>query len=210
MKIVAISDTHNKLDQIKLPPGDLLIVSGDFTMAGELKELATFNHAIGHVKNMYKHGALVIPGNHELGCERNFGFVKGLLYNVNYFIHHEEIVIDGKRFFGSAYTPRFFDWEYNLDRGPAIKAKWDLIPYGIDVLITHGPVAGIHDINSKGESMGCQDLLDAVLRIKPKLHICGHNHSGYGIEAVRGVTFINASTCNEKYLPINAPIEIEI
>lgn len=38
--------------------------------------------------------------------------------------------------------PWFYGWGFNLPRGQALLEKWNLIPEGIDVLITHGPPLG--------------------------------------------------------------------
>jgi len=43
-----------------------------------------------------------------------------------------------------------------------------------------------------------------------KLHCYGHIHCAYGFEVIEGVTFVNASTCNEQYFPSNPPIVVEI
>ncbi|MCD4802081.1 MAG: hypothetical protein K8R16_03970 [Anaerolineales bacterium] len=53
---------------------------------------------------------------------------------------------------------------------------------------------------------GCQDLLDVVKRIKPAIHIFGHIHEDYGINAIDGTTFINASSCDQLYQPVNPPL----
>jgi Icc-related predicted phosphoesterase len=54
------------------------------------------------------------------------------------------------------------------------------------------------------------DLYNKVLNIKPKLHIFGHIHEGYGIKEQDGITFINASTCTLGYNPTNKPIQISL
>jgi len=38
--------------------------------------------------------------------------------------------------------PWFYGWGFNLLRGQALLEKWNLIPEGVDVLITHGPPLG--------------------------------------------------------------------
>ena len=50
---------------------------------------------------------------------------------------------------------------------------------GIDVMITHGPPAGILDTTAHGD-VGCDHLLRAVGRTKPKLHCFGHIHESWG------------------------------
>lgn len=52
-------------------------------------------------------------------------------------------------------------------------------------------------------------LLNAVQRVKPKLHIFGHIHESYGTHTTEETTFINASICNEQYKPVNKPIVYE-
>jgi len=93
------------------------------------------------------------------------------------------------KFYGSPWQPWFYDWAFNLERGAEIRAKWDLIPEVIDVLITHGPPFGIGDLTARGDKAGCQDLLEVLERIKPRVHIFGHIHEGYGITSNGTNTF---------------------
>ncbi|KKM07384.1 hypothetical protein LCGC14_1734470 [marine sediment metagenome] len=94
----------------------------------------------------------------------------------------------------------------------AIK-KWAMIPDDTDILVTHGPPHGILDIPkppAEVRKCGCKKLLSAVLRVKPKVHIFGHIHGGYGRVEQDGIQFINASVCTELYQPINVAQIIEI
>jgi hypothetical protein len=50
----------------------------------------------------------------------------------------------------------------------------------------------------------------ALQRIRPKVHVFGHIHEGYGVLKQNGTTFINASVCDERYRPFNAPIVIDL
>ena len=43
MKIVCISDTHGRHDQLSVPPGDVLVHAGDFTESGDLSSLRVFS-----------------------------------------------------------------------------------------------------------------------------------------------------------------------
>ena len=124
------------------------------------------------------------------------------------------------KIYGSPWQPRFGWWAFNLERGPDIKAKWDMIPEDTDILVTHGPPRGygdkvyrgvIHDemmdqMLSEYERVGCYDLKKAVERVKPKYHIFGHIHSGYGTYKNKDTTFINASIVNERYENVHTPI----
>jgi Icc-related predicted phosphoesterase len=67
-------------------------------------------------------------------------------------------------------------------RGTAAREYWDLIPDGLDVLITHGSPFGILDQEEpSGEHLGCAELLKAVEDKKTKVHIFGHIHGGAGV-----------------------------
>jgi Icc-related predicted phosphoesterase len=98
-----------------------------------------------------------------------------------------------------------------LDRGEPIKSKWDLIPEGIDVLMTHGGPRGILDRPyGRYEHVGCDDLLTRALQVRPKIHCFGHVHGDAGIKDFNGTTFINASSCGEDYKIRNEPIVLDV
>jgi len=202
MKLIAIADTHGLHRSLKIPDGDILIHAGDLTRHGSLDDVLEFNDFLGTLPHPNK---IVIAGNHDLIFEKGRKGCEELLTNCIY-IQDQEVIIDGVKFYGSPWQPWFYDWAFNLERGPEIRAKWDLIPEGIDILITHGPPFGIGDLTSRRENVGCQDLLEVVEKIKPALHIFGHIHEGYGITSNGVTTFINASICDHLYKSINPPI----
>ena len=49
-----------------------------------------------------------------------------------------------------------------------------------------------------------------VMAVKPKYHIFGHIHEGYGMREKGGITFINVSVCNADYNLVNQPVVIEL
>lgn len=61
-------------------------------------------------------------------------------------------------------------------------------------------------MTATGQKVGYSDLLDAVERIEPQLHIFGHIHEAFGIFSNQHTTFINASTCDRSYELANNPI----
>ena len=81
-------------------------------------------------------------------------------------------------FFTYYRQPEFCNWAFNLPRGLPCKEKWDLIPEGTDVLITHGPPLGHGDMVQGGRRSGCLQLWHAVQRVRPKYHVFGHIHEG--------------------------------
>ncbi|NQY36006.1 MAG: metallophosphoesterase [Alteromonadaceae bacterium] len=203
---VAIADTHGMYRDIAIPYGDILIHAGDITMRGKLEELEDFNNWLGELPHRYK---IVIAGNHDWCFERRNAESRKIITNGIY-LEDDSIDIDGYKFYGSPWQPWFFNWAFNLNRGKDIKAKWDLIPTNVDVLITHGPVYGVLDKVISGEHVGCEDLLRKVKQIKPSVHVCGHIHEGYGVIEQEDTTFLNASVNSERYKPINSPIKFTL
>ncbi|KAL8829379.1 MAG: hypothetical protein Q9170_006196 [Blastenia crenularia] len=96
---------------------------------------------------------------------------------------------NGARFtiYTSPYQPEFCDWAFPYQRSedrfnpPNAKNPIPSWP-DIDILMTHGPPEGILDEASKEEIVGCEHLLRAVKRCKPRLHCFGHIHEGWGAE----------------------------
>lgn len=64
---------------------------------------------------------------------------------------------------------------------------------GVDVVMTHGPPKGILD-KCPGGNVGCENLLKAVRRAKPRLHCFGHIHEVNGAELVSWGNRVVSST----------------
>lgn len=218
-RIVLISDTHDRHDRMRVPvpDGDILIHAGDATMMGRVNEVAAFGAWFRALPHRHK---IFVAGNHDWMFERKPALAKDLLLRglgglgtgVTY-LQDSEATVEGLRVWGSPWQPRFFDWAFNLDRGPAIKEKWDLIPEGLDILITHGPPMGVLDqINPVlgGERLGCEELAQAVERTRPRLHVFGHIHGGYGKAQYADTLFVNAAICDEAYNPIHEPVVADL
>lgn len=206
MQIVVISDTHGFHQSVSVPDGDVLVHAGDLTRRGSLQDVETFNRWLGSLPHPYK---VVIAGNHDWCFQESPKEARERMTDCIY-LQDESTTIEGVKFYGSPWQPVFFDWAFNLRRGPQIAQKWDMIPSDTDILITHGPPCGFGDQTRVGVSAGCLDLLAAVRRVKPICHIFGHIHEGYGRSHEDGIEFINGSTCNINYRPVNEPIVVEI
>jgi Icc-related predicted phosphoesterase len=200
MKIVCISDTHN--ERITIPDGDVLIHSGDATIQGTRAEAEAFADWWNDLPHKHK---IFVAGNHDWLWQRSPSLANSIVPS----LHEKTAEIDGLKIYGASWQPRFFDWAFNLSRGRDIAERWDLIPNDTDILITHSPPHGILD-ETRGQNVGCYDLLDAVKRVRPRLHVFGHIHSSYGQLEHCDTQFVNASICDEAYTPNRLPIVIEL
>ncbi|XP_065359452.1 UPF0046 protein C25E10.12 [Calliphora vicina] len=136
--------------------------------------------------------------------------IRDVLTNCTY-IEDELIEIWGIRIFGSPWQPEFCKWAFNVPRGLPCLDKWNKIPSDIDILVTHTPPVGHGDLCCSGVRAGCVELLTTIQkRVKPKYHVFGHVHEGYGITSDGRVIYVNASTCDINYLPNNPPIVFDV
>lgn len=198
MKIVIISDTHGFHEKIDIPNGDILICAGDICNRSTIKEVIQFDRFLAQLPHSHK---IIIAGNHDFPFQNSPDIAKASLQNCIY-LQDSSVEINGIKIYGSPWQPCFFDWAFNLESGDEIRQKWDLIPYDTDILITHCPPFGILDI-VHGQNQGCEELFKAIYRIRPRYHIFGHIHEGYGQSIIEDTVFINASICDERYQPIN-------
>lgn len=136
--------------------------------------------------------------------------IREALTNCTY-IEDELLEIWGLKIYGSPWQPEFCKWAFNVPRGQPCLDKWSRIPNNIDILITHTPPVGHGDLCCSGVRAGCVELLQTIQkRVKPKYHVFGHIHEGYGITSDGRIIFVNASTCDINYLPQNPPIVFDV
>lgn len=149
--------------------------------------------------------------------------------NIHY-LNDSGIELFGLNIWGSPVQPRFGNWAFNRTRNTeiesdgstyyhkqpipySIKKHWDMIPTNTDILLVHGPPFGHGDLlahkfrrNGEYPRVGCADLNVAIEKVKPKIVAFGHIHEGYGkVMGEDNVIYINASSLNENYNPVNAP-----
>ena len=212
LRLVLMSDTHHHpLSKWVIPDGDVFIHSGDLMRGKKLKAITAFNSELQKLPHKHK---LVVPGNHDWPFQRQREEAIAELTAATY-LEDREIVIDGVKFYGSPWQPRFFNWAFNLDRGAPLKEKWDLIPEDTGVLITHGPPHGYGDRCDDGRVVGCEELRRALDRVRPLVHVYGHIHEGYGKRFLRHANgaetiLVNASSCDSNYRPRQAPIIVDL
>lgn len=218
MRVVCLSDTHGKHGSLSVPEGDLLVHAGDFTRKGAMEEVAAF---AGWMRSLPHPHKVLVAGNHDFLFQNEPRLARELLDGLTY-LQDEGTTVLGLRIWGSPWQPWFFDWAFNLRRGAPLAAKWALIPERTDILVTHGPPRGIGDrvdgtiakaagvLMGQGEEVGCDDLLARVLEVRPRLHVFGHIHEGYGLVERDGITYVNASSCDVKYRPVNPPIVVDL
>ena len=216
-RITFISDTHTKHDKVSgfLTGGDLLVHAGDLTGRGYITEIENFMTWYDNIKNYDT--KVFIAGNHDFGFENDNEKVKGLLtgYKTIEYLQDDLLMVGDDydkmvKIWGTPWQPEFHNWAFNLPRGEKLKEKWDMIPMNTDILITHGPPFGKLDyVPYDSVNVGCEELMKRVEQIKPKIHVFGHIHEGYGYVFDGNTHFINAAVLNGRYEFRNKPITVD-
>jgi Icc-related predicted phosphoesterase len=203
-RIVAFSDTHAAEQDIDVPNGDILIFAGDFSGMGTLMDITSFNAWLGTLPHAHK---IVIAGNHDMPLERDMSLGKTLFTNATYLLD-EEVTINGLRIYGSPWTPMFNNWAFMCNE-EKLDHYFSQIPEGLDILVTHGGPYGILD-TIQNEHLGSMAMQKHVQRAKPKFHLFGHLHDGYGIMRWGETKFMNVSIMDDLYRPVHSPVEFNI
>lgn len=206
MKICFVSDVHNRWGRLSLPRADVLVVAGDMTMMGTEAELCKMDAYLSAMKDGGVFDEVVaIAGNHDWMFQEDPEKARALTPSIDHYLQDSGVEICGMRFWGAPWQPEFGDWAFNLPRGRALAEKWAMIPDDIDILVTHGPPAGILDFVADGPPLGCDDLAERVRQVAPHVHAFGHIHDSYGVHVEGGVKYMNVSICDEAYRPVNEP-----
>lgn len=207
MKIISLSCTHSRYKSVSTPKADVLVHCGDWdcTHSDSLKRFADW---LDEQPATHK---IVVAGNHDKFAECHDEMTRDILKDHCHYLRDSGVEIEGVKFWGSPWTPLFGNWSFMLPRGYEMKKIWDNIPEGIDVLITHGPPMGILDqVNYANGvpkcNVGCLELLNAVKRIKPKVHMFGHIHENHGTEQHDETLFVNCALVDDYNYLIKEPI----
>lgn len=194
--------------------GDFLIHCGDFTVFGEPHEIESFLTWFTSFPHRHK---ILIAGNHEAGlCPRQFNqaielnnqvfmerHIRALeiMESFNDKVHYLEnsgVELDGIKFWGSPVCGGdrmvMRRWGFFYPMREQRRKKWALIPSDTNVLITHTPPFGILDVYNN-RHLGCEELLERVKQVRPRLHCFGHIHEAKGRwnDRETGTLYVNAA-----------------
>lgn len=207
MKLVVVSDTHEKQQELGALGGDVLIHCGDSAYG-----FGSTDAAVDLLDDWFARQAfgliLCIGGNHDFGLQARVGVQDPVFRNAVY-LQDNSVRYKGLTFYGTPWVPELEDWAFYLPPTD-MRDRWELIPETTDVLITHSPPHGILDRNSRGKSCGCPSLLKRVLDVGPRIHCFGHVHASAGTLKLRGTTFVNASVVDSRYQIARRPYEFHL
>ncbi|OMJ93267.1 hypothetical protein SteCoe_3849 [Stentor coeruleus] len=220
IRFVCISDSHSLF--FNFPPGDVLLHAGDFTKKGTSEEVFQFANYLKTTNYQYK---VIISGNHDSPFDtNNFDeimrkrknphpcnpYAVKSLFNDFTYLEDSFVNVFGYTIWGTPWTRQHYKGAFTIKDKYKLIQKWQKIPLGIDIVLSHSPPNGILDKTKDNQHLGCSGLAEIIKMIKPKVHVFGHIHEGHGVQIIDGTTYINASVCNNRYQAIYSPIVFDL
>jgi Icc-related predicted phosphoesterase len=220
-RITFISDPHNLHESLNgfLPGGDILLCGGDITRRGYKTEITNFCSWFDKIDN-YDH-KIFIAGNHDYSFQDIPDEMRGILtgYKTIDYLEDELLMLgeesvdyeDMIKVYGTPWSPKWYSWAFNVERGEEMKQKRETIPMNTDILIVHSPPFGKLD-RVGYENVGCEDLKNRIDIVKPKIVVCGHVHEGFGYVRDEHTHYFNAAITrinNGNYNFRNKPITVD-
>jgi Icc-related predicted phosphoesterase len=212
MRIATTADLHGHLPVV--PACDVLVIAGDVTptadhdVAFQARWLDTEFRA--WLDAAPARAVVGIAGNHDFVFERAPELVPDDLPWT--YLEDSAATIVGVRFWGSPWTPWFFDWAFNAPKGEDgerfLAERYAGVPPDTDVLVIHGPPAGYGDLTARGMTVGSTAQLELVRRVAPALNVYGHIHEGRGSWRLGPTQLVNASAVDLQYQLHDEPIVV--
>ena len=228
VRIICISDTHERHALVEIPNGDVLIHAGDIlTLNRHLSTKYTRDNKVRDVGGWFdsltqiKGDKIVIGGNHDLALETmgkdvvNDVFQKSTKTDsrIRYLEDEKYICYIAKAHTSKSLVIYGTPVSYGRSKNRAFQnnatKRLNSVPKNVDILITHGPISD-----------------DVVGRIRPRLHVYGHIHNAYGARIVShldntthntvsnisntSTISVNASIMDHRYQPKDGPVVIDL
>ena len=211
MRILALTDIHGAYKKaeeiIRKEPADILIIGGDLTTVGSVKEV---ENAISRFQSL-SHRLLCVAGNMDLP-QHDDVFTK-----LGVSINGCGMEIDGVGFFGVSAAPLSpLSTPYEITEEEMAKRITtgfkQIEKCSVSFFVPHAPPYGTRvDIIHAGYHAGSTAVRDFIDDEQPDLVICGHIHEGRGEDLLGKSKIVNSgAACDGYYSVIEVNQEIRI
>jgi len=211
MKILALTDIHGKYETagaiISLEAPDVVIIGGDLTTVGSLKEasdaLAMFAKFCPRI--------LCVAGNMDLPEHDDMFFQMGCSIN------GRGRAIDGVGFFGVSAAPHSklnTPYEISEERIMALARSGhaDVADAKVKIFVPHAPPHGTRlDVIHSGVHVGSTALRKFIEEHKPDVTVCGHIHEARGTDEIAGTPVVNCGQASLGHYAVilTGPVTVE-
>jgi Icc-related predicted phosphoesterase len=177
MKVLLFSDLHASATAAErlvaqAAGADVLVGAGDFA------NLRRNLHVCIDLLRQVTQPVILVAGNNETTDELRAA-CQG--WSRAHVLHGTGVTLDNSVFYGIGggipVTP-FGDWSYDFTEDQARALAADC-PAGC-ILVSHSPPYGVVDVSSQGSHLGSNSIRDLIVRVQPRLVVCGHIHACAG------------------------------
>lgn len=214
MKTIVLSDTHWMFPQLVIPKCDMLLHCGDLEIKdfGEAKKFSNWWNEIDCPLK------IIVPGNHDRLMEKMD--VSDWFIDTMILINQQVTLPNGLCIAGTPYTPTFMNWAF-MEDDIHLGTRMSCITNDADIIMSHGPMHGIHDevdpkYNSNETHVGSKTLREIVNSLNQDKHrymFHGHIHQNAGDKThtkFNNVDIYNVSVADEDYKLTKKPLILEI
>lgn len=167
--ILLIGDTHGLHRFVNVPDNiHIIIHCGDICNDGNIDQITDFFEWFENLNIPHK---IFIHGNHDLPFDLEPEQSKTLIPDNVHWLNDKAITINQTKILGISAFPFFQNTNSNYD-----------------IIVSHYPPQSILD-----DGYGSKEIHDFIIKNRPKYHVFGHNHNGYGSLKINDIQFINAS-----------------
>lgn len=225
MEILAFSDCHGVLPEIKNVGHDVLCIAGD--ICPDYRPVRSYTNRASQmewIRGVFTPwiNAITIPnkvvvfGNHDwFSLESGFTKELATLCKGVHFLFDSAVTIGNVKFWGTPRTPSFTGWAWETAED-ALALKYLDIPADTNVIISHAPPRGYSD-DGKGSTALCS-YIERTFRDSGgalKLVLCGHIHEGAGISLIDKahnypLKIANVSLVDERYNRVRDPQDFSV
>jgi len=202
MKIIALTDVHGAYDLaneiIKKESPDVLIIGGDLTTVGTVKEVET---AIIRFKTLTKQ-IFCISGNMDLPQHDKLYEQLGISLN------GKGVIYNSIGFFGVSASPHSsLKTPYEISENEIanlLSSGFRQIEQSkIKILVSHAPPFGTKvDITHNGIHVGSMAVREFIEEAKPDIVICGHIHEARGQDVIERSRIVNCGKASDGYYAV--------
>lgn len=215
MEVIALSDLHGTLPEIK-NPADIMLIAGDIIplhiqFNKPLSKKWFLGDFTDWINSLPVEKVFMVAGNHDAflqDASKSF-FIELYIatkYKLCYLRNETTEYIDKEgtswKIFGTPYCHFFGNWPF-MRSDEVLEEKFEEIPEEVDILLTHDAPYGCSDIcleRNLYKHCGSIPLREAILKFKPKYCIHGHLHSSnHELELLGDTKVYNVSINNENY-----------
>lgn len=193
VRLIIISDTHERHHTVTVPAGDVLVHCGDILMTSSMPVQARGEHVLrdfnAWLATLPCTEKVVIGGNHDEALRRAPHLITNAVLLEDSAV---SLQASGLKVYGNPYSEGTSHNKAWQDAAPSVSDACA----NADVVLSHA----------------CASILqqEVLAKCQPQLWASGHEHSEHGVVFRDGTLFANGAIQDGSYNPTNPPIVVDI